>query len=228
LKAKEAVEVSDGLTMSISLMWFIWKARNDRVFLGTCPMDPGLVIVKAVDRANEFIQSQSVEVQNRRLREIRAARWSKPATGVVKLNVDASWLPSSWEASMGAVVRDWEGRQLCAWNGGLGRAKSAHLAPLLALRLALLLVVQEVWERVWLEVDAAVVVLEVIIGGWSKEGEAIHVDIKRYLEAIQKSPIVGQLREVPILQLTRLRARRSIARLITNPRERTPLANVGS
>ncbi|XP_059623199.1 uncharacterized protein LOC132266361 [Cornus florida] len=94
--------------------WFIWKARNHRVFHGLL-WSLVQVAAKAVANFWEFQDARSLCSSLASSDSPSSARcWVPPAEGMVKCNFDASFSSQSSRGSGGAVFRDCRGHILHA------------------------------------------------------------------------------------------------------------------
>ncbi|KAG7552930.1 Reverse transcriptase domain [Arabidopsis thaliana x Arabidopsis arenosa] len=77
------------------ILWEIWKARNSSLYAGK-QSDGHFVLASALEDAGEWLQQHHNSVQELRTEMRRCSgsipRWIKPAVGVVKCNVHASWV----------------------------------------------------------------------------------------------------------------------------------------
>lgn len=78
--------------------------------------------------------------------------WSRPELGWTKLNFDGSSNVSTGEASIGGVFRNHKAEFLLGYAEPIGKTTST-VAELVALRRGLELVLENDWNRVWLEGD---------------------------------------------------------------------------
>lgn len=118
------------------ILWLVWKARNSYVFQRGKP-NPGTIVDDALALHKSFaIQSHAARSLTKKGCDVPYA-WMPPGKGLLKLNVDGSWVDSSSEASIAGICRDAHGVSIAGYVKKI-RADSAELAETLALREALL------------------------------------------------------------------------------------------
>jgi hypothetical protein len=61
-RVNEARDVPNGLTMTVFIMWYLWRERNDRTFKGS-QGDPSRVLAKSIDMCREFSDATSTRQQ---------------------------------------------------------------------------------------------------------------------------------------------------------------------
>jgi hypothetical protein len=115
LTAKE----DKGLLMTIA-MWFIWCERNLIREEGRRRSAEFVTRIKSYAEENTEVMGGDRQATSTRSRQ--KAKWSKPPVGVLKLNCDASFLPSSSSGSWGFLVRDDVGDVVVS-----GRGRVDHL-----------------------------------------------------------------------------------------------------
>jgi len=81
--------------------------------------------------------------------------WSPPAEGILKVNVDGSFLPGSSKGSWGFVIRSHEGAVVMAGAGSPGPVHDALMAETLACKYAMEAAVQLGIAHVALETDSS-------------------------------------------------------------------------
>ncbi|XP_057997941.1 uncharacterized protein LOC110671428 [Hevea brasiliensis] len=96
---------SNLIILASLLCWQIWKARNAAIFYNI-PPNPMRSIIKAQNAFEELLSS-SVQ-QNHAWKHVSSA-WLAPVSGLLKINVDASFDPASSLAGCGIMVCDSEG-----------------------------------------------------------------------------------------------------------------------
>ena len=92
----------------LMICWILWLERN-RVAHGHPPQNCGLIWQGATRLLHEFQDaSMRGNVQCGSNVNPLAFIWQPPPNGLVKLNCDAAWLPSSKQAGLGFVARNTE------------------------------------------------------------------------------------------------------------------------
>ncbi|KAL4325050.1 hypothetical protein GQ457_11G008270 [Hibiscus cannabinus] len=102
-----------------SLLWQLWKCRNDFSFTGTClPLDEVYKIGFAW--ATRF--AEAIIVDRPRAAHMHTyLQWEPPTSGWVCLNVDASISPLTGIGSVGGVLRDAAGAWICGYQKCVGK-----------------------------------------------------------------------------------------------------------
>ncbi|KAL8492154.1 hypothetical protein ACS0TY_023692 [Phlomoides rotata] len=88
------------------MVWRIWKERNAKVWNGTFS-NPSVVWSLISGFLQEF-HSVKIHVSSNREMSLCKA-WHPPISGLVKLNVDATFFKDTFEMGLGFVIRDWLG-----------------------------------------------------------------------------------------------------------------------
>jgi ribonuclease HI len=152
LKSKE-----DCRLLMIITMWFIWHERNlireegrrrDAQFIAQC-------IKSYADENVSALEGNSGAVS--RLPN-HSQKWSKPPPGFLKLNYDASFIPSSLSGSWGFLIRDCDGDVVMAGKGKIDHLLNAFHAELIACLQGIQTTVDLGIGRLIVETDAKMVV----------------------------------------------------------------------
>ena len=149
-------EVSRHIFFYISFTcWHIWIARCNFLFNHQQIHPPR--ILEAISRsALAFIDATSIPASPTvpcPLIDISPAVWSLPAVGVVKINVDGSWLPRDGSGFLGVVARDYGGGFLAACRYCV-KASSVAMVEAMAVMFGCRLGLQRGWNSVILESDS--------------------------------------------------------------------------
>ncbi|XVE83282.1 hypothetical protein DITRI_Ditri16bG0075400 [Diplodiscus trichospermus] len=90
------------LEVCLIALWRLWSNRNECFHEGIC-MTPGTLLGAAIKHATEFLV---VCQPDQSLNQVPIVSWIKPAEGLSKINVDASFAVQSRLAKVGVVVYD--------------------------------------------------------------------------------------------------------------------------
>ncbi|CAN0853040.1 Putative ribonuclease H protein At1g65750, partial [Linum grandiflorum] len=97
------------IQQALSILWGIWRERNERVF--TQHSTPAnLVVRRSLDDLREWKISQETKYNLQQARPPYCGRWHPPEAGYVKCNLDAAVFPQ--HIGLGLVVRDEIGHSL--------------------------------------------------------------------------------------------------------------------
>ena len=113
----------------------------------------------------------------------RTDGWKKPATGVLKLNVDASFLPDAGTGSIGSIIRDSGGNFVAACCDSNAHAIDVASMEALALLAGLKLVEQVGGQSVIVESDSLEVVQAILNPSEYRGTGAVIIDDCRQLIA---------------------------------------------
>lgn len=105
--------------------------------------------------------------------------WEKPRTGWTKLNFDGSCKGRSCKASIGGVFRNHKAEFLLGYAESIGRNISSTIAELAALQRGLELVLENGWNKVWIEGDSKTL-LDIIV----ERREVRSKEVDRHLRII--------------------------------------------
>lgn len=140
-------------------LWYVWKARNEAIFKHKSP-HPAQLVGRLKGAIDEF---HSVQAKKQQVRALKPrdpshipATWQRPTDGVIKINVDGSFIKETWEAGIAGIARDSLGRVI----GGFGKSSvlpSAEIAEALAVLEASLFAKEMGWQRIAVETDSDVV-----------------------------------------------------------------------
>ncbi|XP_039161228.1 uncharacterized protein LOC120289904 [Eucalyptus grandis] len=146
------------LETTASILWQIWKARNNSVFRqqrsnSEQVVQVALANVQSDRRYNGKKQNQSSQIS------AETQRWQPPEKGVIKINIDASYLSAITGASVACVCRNSSGFLIDGFTRTVN-ASSALQAEVLAFSLTLQFLLQQgkAKDRLVLESDCAVLV----------------------------------------------------------------------
>ncbi|CAN1128972.1 Putative ribonuclease H protein At1g65750 [Linum perenne] len=105
------------------LCWYLWKARNEWIFLGTQHSSESIAAKSAswTDIIRSALCSDAVPGIMRPRKAQVDIGWVHGPIGWAVLNTDGSVLPQSNSAAAGGLVRDEFGCCLAAFSGNLGR-----------------------------------------------------------------------------------------------------------
>ncbi|PWA97583.1 hypothetical protein CTI12_AA027380 [Artemisia annua] len=93
----------------LMICWSIWLERN-RITHGQSPQDSGLIWQGAIRLLQQFQDAtMRCNVQSGTIVDPLASIWQPPPYGFVKIDCDATWLPSSKQVCLGFVARNSEG-----------------------------------------------------------------------------------------------------------------------
>ncbi|KAL4378119.1 hypothetical protein GQ457_02G027990 [Hibiscus cannabinus] len=120
IRAKSAIDINS-IPWSCfypSLLWQLWKRRNDFVFTGTCLP---LVEVYKIGFAWATHFAEAIIVDRSRAAPMTTyLQWAPPALGWVCLNADASISPITGIGSIGGVLRNATGTWICGYKKCVG------------------------------------------------------------------------------------------------------------
>ncbi|OMO80722.1 reverse transcriptase [Corchorus capsularis] len=104
------------------VLWMIWSNRNKALYEQVCKLPQSLCL--AVNRFMFDFDASNRRAIGRPIQEQRV--WQPPATGLVKINADATFYQADGVAVLGAVIRDHTGRVLLSEALCEGKRKMAH------------------------------------------------------------------------------------------------------
>jgi hypothetical protein len=141
----------------ITAMWFIWHERNlireegrnrGAQVIARCIKSYADESVKALEGNSDVVS----RLPNRR------QKWSKPPPSFLKLNCDASFMPSSLSGSWAFLIRDCDGDVVMAGKGKIDHLLNAFHAELIAYLQGIQTAVDLGIGRLIVETDAKMVV----------------------------------------------------------------------
>ncbi|XP_028954974.1 uncharacterized protein [Malus domestica] len=113
--------------------WHIWKSRCNFIFKQQ-PIYPGQVIADVHHSVGMFLEANRVPSSRPRINDLDRGNdlsWSPPGSGIIKINVDASWNARESVGFVGVVARDDHGRfvaacrkKICASSAVMAEAKA--------------------------------------------------------------------------------------------------------
>ncbi|GKV08919.1 hypothetical protein SLEP1_g20489 [Rubroshorea leprosula] len=132
-------------------IWTIWIQRNCKLYKPE-NYNPSSSISIIKNKAAEFWACCSSHQHTSQATSI-AVKWTKPSSGVVKLNTDGSFLSRSGMAASGGLFRDHEGKWMLGYARNIGHT-SCLAAELWAIRDGLQLAVDKGFNRLCIETDS--------------------------------------------------------------------------
>ena len=137
----------------VTLLWEIWKTRNEFVFENKKPY-PLVVLNRANVFVSEFLAADSNVEYNKAYSEkiTEANRWRPPPFGKLKCNVDAAFNDNRKLGAVSAIIRDCYGR-LITGKAFKIHTSSSLAAEALAIREGLILAKSCFCEDVLIESD---------------------------------------------------------------------------
>jgi len=116
------------------LIWKWWSMRN-KVNVGEL-MPSAQATVNAIRDMVQNILKEGCKMHQHQSFEVQQT-WSPPAEGILKVNVDGSFLPRTSKGAWGFVVRGHDGAIVIAGAGSLGPVHDALMAETLAYKYAM-------------------------------------------------------------------------------------------
>lgn len=113
-------------------LWYVWKHRNDILWRDKRQTGPQLVCA-AMTWYDDYLKANSCPRQNQMNKANRRQQWSPPSPGIIKLNTDGSFLPSSSYGGAGGVLRDSHGEFIVGFAHRLDFVSSAFQSELTAI-----------------------------------------------------------------------------------------------
>ncbi|KAI6695015.1 hypothetical protein NL676_022725 [Syzygium grande] len=117
------------------ILWLIWKARNSYVFQGR-NLNPSTIVDEALALQKSFVLQYQIPKSLTKKSSDLPMGWMLLGKGLLKMNVDGSWINTSSEASIVGICRDTHGVSITGFMKKT-RADSVKLVETLALREAL-------------------------------------------------------------------------------------------
>lgn len=132
MPGERQIPIANGIETVMVAAWYLWWDRRKRTHdeaVGS-PERPALSI--------KGIVANSLALKAKK--PMRKIKWERPATGVIKLNVDASFHLDSGAGATGAILRDSSGSFIAAtctyWEAAIDAPSMEARAVLEGLRLA--------------------------------------------------------------------------------------------
>ncbi|KAJ1399822.1 hypothetical protein SESBI_30046 [Sesbania bispinosa] len=93
-----------------SILWSIWKGRNEFIFRGTQP-DPIFTNARANSllELSDFNENAGKEHRNQTWNQLVSKTWRPPQADTIKINCDAAFRSHSQTAAIAAIARDSSG-----------------------------------------------------------------------------------------------------------------------
>ena len=146
----------------MTIAWALWFCRNKFVYpqerLNIQAMAKSFL--QLVDDYNTYAMRVYAPVLPQNGPSLSAASWSKPQTGVIKVNVDAHIVAGEY-TSLGVVVRDANGVVQMMATKTMAGSREPTLAEAEAVRYGIQVARRAGYDRVWMESDAQSVVRSV-------------------------------------------------------------------
>ncbi|KAK8572182.1 hypothetical protein V6N12_028243 [Hibiscus sabdariffa] len=124
----------------VSIIWQLWKARNDLVFNGT-PPDAGNILQRSILWARYYNECVTLTAPVCPVQPT-ALHWQRPSTGWVCLSTDRAVSIATGMGSVGGIFRSDDGSWILGFNKTIG-----ILRPLQAELWGILLGLQLAWEN---------------------------------------------------------------------------------
>ncbi|KAK8564521.1 hypothetical protein V6N12_036644 [Hibiscus sabdariffa] len=166
-----STEKFDGL---IVLLWKIWNRRNDKVHNDTLTRSRATIEAASLLQ-REFCMAHATESRPRIARQTPI--WRKPIAGMVKINVDGAYSPTSRHATVRIVARDDDGMVLAGLAKRLEGIQNAGLAEAAAFHEGIQLEIDMGWTNANVEGDAMDIVNR--LGNPDEDISTIRVHLER-------------------------------------------------
>uniref|UniRef100_A0A0A9CHE7 Reverse transcriptase zinc-binding domain-containing protein n=1 Tax=Arundo donax TaxID=35708 RepID=A0A0A9CHE7_ARUDO len=138
----------------VLLLWTWWEARN-KVNVGDPLISIDQTLYRIRSMAAELI---SKEAGNTTRKRSDSKKWAPPIEGVIKINVDGSFLADQKKGSWGFIARDHEGLVLLAGAGTIYAVHDAQCAEMAACRMTLEATAANGMTRIIIETDCSIMV----------------------------------------------------------------------
>ncbi|XP_025693017.1 uncharacterized protein [Arachis hypogaea] len=173
------------------LCWCIWKARNQHIFQQT-EINPQKVIIQSDYLSAEFYKatqgSTTAIIPDMGRGGVRKRiTWRPPPKNRLKVNTDAAFHKDTGQASLAAVVRDWQGKVITGTTGTF-KTISPLTAEAQAYREALILIKNLQIHNCIIETDSLPLVQAIKARTPIAEADAVMRDIFQLLD---EAPDVG-------------------------------------
>ena len=107
----QRLEDSKLVDLRLIVCWLIWTNKNHCFYSSSCKRPSG--IVRIANQIKDDFISASISLEP--IQTVSDSIWKAPNIGIMKLNVDVAYYPTSREASLRMVVRDHMGEvYICA------------------------------------------------------------------------------------------------------------------
>ncbi|KAL4366884.1 hypothetical protein GQ457_05G001920 [Hibiscus cannabinus] len=163
--------------------WALWYARNQLVHEG---------IKQSIHKISAFVLAHVAELDIVAALSLSSlpsvpSRWSLPASGIIKINFDTSFLSSTKEAISGIVARDSTGLIMAACIIPHSDVNDAFVAEVKACESAVLFAIELGFKSVQVEGDSLTVIRKFSSGSLDKSIiQPIITDIKAKLHLFEK------------------------------------------
>lgn len=136
--------------------WLLWKNRNQAQFDLMCrtPMS----LFKSIKSQTQDLKK--AVCQSATLSPAPISTCVAPPSGLLKVNVDASWNVHDNVAVVAVVIRDHSGATVCCASWRYACCSAVLLAELLAIRFGLDLTLQQRLHKILLESDSLMAINE--------------------------------------------------------------------
>ena len=144
--------MKDWSSLFVSLIWHIWKGRNEEVF-----EHKKFSVIKVNKLANSYYTDMSISLQRFESFNLDPVNsiWSVPPPGYKKLNVDGGYRDG--HGAFGGILRDDQGN----WLWGIRGRSHAHdplHAELIALKFGIQAIITKGESRILIETDSSIAV----------------------------------------------------------------------
>ncbi|PKU77129.1 Putative ribonuclease H protein [Dendrobium catenatum] len=157
---------------AISLIWFLWMDRNDAKHRNI-PMNHNRIIARTKEKINSLYKVNLLNQKQFRGFKFVANKlntnifdyihepcfkfviWKKPNIDYIKVNTDGSVFDNNY--GCGGIIRNYKGNLIVAFSSPINKC-SVLYAELMAIYKALQLCLSSGYFKIWLEVDAILVI----------------------------------------------------------------------
>ena len=141
------------LNLAATILWGIWRNRNERVWKGKS-RPAAFLLAEALSINNQWQEVQAHKFSPHQMSHpTYQEKWSRPPTGFIKCNVDASISEHSCRMGVGSVVRDSTGAFQMAFHSYQQGLFDPFIAEAVALRETLYWLISKACSHVILESD---------------------------------------------------------------------------
>ncbi|XP_027157659.1 uncharacterized protein LOC113759290 [Coffea eugenioides] len=160
MEAKDIVEGRNHITLTVNILWQIWKSRNQVQFddRSNCP---GRTASKAVQEWAEYtdVRKGVANAEERKKEQVAGvSSWLPPPQGCIKLNTDAALVLKDRRIGWGVVARKEDGEVVGAWAAGESRNGIPVVEEALAIRKAVIKARLCGWNKVEIQSDCKLMV----------------------------------------------------------------------